>query len=350
MPTNYTATPGNAPATNTLPSDLDDATAESVNLALRAAADNLMGLAAIKANANTFAQPQTIDFTASDSPMIRTTKRATDDTTNASSRWKLILELPSLGTRLVRLYVGTDPTAGAIAITVNAWWHVPGSLNWRQDDTGQPSFALLVIGETLTVSHQIAGASAWSAWPTNAGDATLGGNLSAANVFASNTSTATQGFATPGTTGGYAYAPLKTRPASIMPTGVVCIGGHNLGQNLIANGTRAYVFLSVSLPSNATAGDIEIIHYQDTTTSSTFELMECTVDFTTPGPMTYAIPADDTSTRVTTTGWHKTTISIGFSFDPTKEYRLRWEPGSGADMVAGVQMINWQDNGPYNDL
>lgn len=170
MPTNYTPVPGNAPATNTFPSDLDDADAESVNKALRAAADNLMGLAAIKANANTMAGVNTflrgivIDEPSASTPLLKTTLASTKDS-NPSNAWQPIIESEN-----VRLYTGDNAGAatGGMALTYNAKW-VPANNRWEAQVSAHNAVALIMnygdIYVTAQKSQVTGGPANWAAWP-----------------------------------------------------------------------------------------------------------------------------------------------------------------------------------------
>jgi hypothetical protein len=339
MPTNYTPVPGNAPAVITLPSDLDAASAESVNLAFRALADNMMGLTAILDQPNEFTgAPIIVNVTNAETAALVTQTIAADDA-NAANIWKAVLGF-NVGSYYVNIYVGRDGAAEQFIFAVNGVWNAVTQV-WIADDHLHPSLALILSVDGARISHRGAGFGSWTTWPTTSGDLSLGGTLFAAAA-------AVVGDIAAGT-GNFAYAPARVR-TSMMPTGVVCAGGHNGGNGeVLTNGSRSYVYFSLNLPSNSPGGTIEIVHHQSTATPSVFRLEVITCNFAAPAACSSAWIG--TATGPTASGYYKATIDLTLlTFDQTKEYRLQWYPGDAADAVEGIRMVAWEDNGPFNDL
>lgn len=165
MPTNYTPVPGNAPATITLPSDLDDANAESVNLAFRAVEDNLMGLAALKAATNVFtAAGQEVQNNDAYNAAWVVVKDALNDT-NAGNLWKNILEAKVAGCDgRMRLYTGKVTVLGQIILVFNAKWDTANQ-RWFPDDTGFASIGLQFEENAgLRLGRRAPGAGTWTDW------------------------------------------------------------------------------------------------------------------------------------------------------------------------------------------
>lgn len=203
MPTNYTPVPSNAPATITLPSDLDDADAESVDLAFRALSDNLMGLAAIKGNANTFTGANTFNGTTafndaitlenitatlneqkftdndSDAAVLWFQKDAGDDS-HFGNIWKHIAQAEIKGTTAsFHLYSGDAASTGQFILVYNAGWS-PGAQHWTANDTSKVSLALQFEGTGVRVAKRASGPGTWTSWTSfAAGDLTAGGNITA---------------------------------------------------------------------------------------------------------------------------------------------------------------------------
>lgn len=134
------------------------------------------------ANSNTFtAAPQKVSVTDNGLACLQIDESSLDDLTYPGNGWKLIEQLAAdQANRKVRRYSGGNDASGLLAETVNAFWHVSDS-HWRSDDPSKASYARFIVAEgtvlaTRSAAENTAGNS-WSAWPTNEGNLTLGGDV-----------------------------------------------------------------------------------------------------------------------------------------------------------------------------
>lgn len=357
MSTTYTPNPANAPATITLPSDLDDASAESVNSPFRAIADNLMGLAALKAASNVFtAGPQIVDITDNEVAMIETSKGSLDDASvGGTNAWKLLGNFKCVGTRGFRIYSGGVDATGLMAIVVNAHWHKSDS-KWRQDDAANDSYAFWLNG-SFYFSRKNAGAAAWSAWPTTAtGEVVIANSLTVADIFALNTVHATQSMFAGAD---FKYSPAKPR-TKILATSTATVATLNGGNgDLLADGTRDFIWVPFCFPEGSEVYNIEIVHTQASATPSEFTLYQRIVDWTavagasqtavTPTAVSGGAVVGSSMVAVGSAIRQLTVFTVsGHVFNSDYEYQLKWHPGSGTDSVQGMRAVNWQDHGPAN--
>jgi hypothetical protein len=311
--------------------------------------------AALVGAANVFTQSQTIDIANDPSvPLITTSKTAHDYTTNPTNGWKLILDPPMDSTRRLRFFAGANDSSGAFALTQNAHWRLSDS-KWEADDSGKASVALLFFGDQVQVSSRgLPNTGTWSVWPTNLGDLTLGGSLSAlGGLFGASGLSSTGAIST---AADYAYGPLKLRTSIINLAD--CSGDvvRNTDGSISVTATGKAA-IKVRLPKNATYGDIEIMHEQTTADGNLFGLVtRRAADWTTPAgpsvstPVTAAGPAAiHTTTPVVTT-----LATAGMTFDTSQdEVEIVWQLGNvaaTANKILQIRMVNWQDNGPRNDL
>lgn len=250
MPTNYTPVPGNAPATITLPSDLDDADAESVNLAFRAIADNLMGLAALKAAANVFTlNQQEVSNNDASTPAWVVNKDAGSGG-DAANMFKNILEakIANMSGR-VRFYSGRTTGVGHAIFTINAAWDTTNH-RWFADDTGFDSIGLqFEQGMGIRLASRAPGAGTWTDWSTltlgditagrhvfagdhlvAGGDCNVGNDLNCTNAVIAGTTVTATGAVRTGSNFNFLSAPTTSFPVSIFDAiGVDDGSGSHLG-------------------------------------------------------------------------------------------------------------------------
>lgn len=345
MPTTYTPVPGNAPATYTLPSDLDDADAESVNLTFRAAIDNLMGLTALLAQQNTFtAGPLEVDVNDSTIAAL-VTRRTTDDDSHSGNKWKAVLgfALGGGGGSYVNVYAGKIGGAQQFAIVLNAVWSTSAQ-NWSKDNTGADSIALLMsISGSVQISRKAAGTGTWTDWPTD--DGVLNVDTVSSNLVSTGTASASGGFYTPGSTGDFNYAPVKLRN----PMPVPLSGGtsHFSGSNgeKFTFGDTSHIHIPLRLPENAGGCDVEIMFNQSSSAQSTYRISRYDADWTTPGSLSETDVVSATTPAVS--GYNKLTLTLS-SIHVGSEYRIVWVPGAAADNMVAARVTSLNDNGPRN--
>lgn len=256
MPTNYTPVPGNAPATITLPSDADDADAESVNVAFRAIADNLYGEAAIKANPNTFTRGQVIDTTSASEGLIKTNLPSTKDS-NPSNAWQPLIE--SLADD-VYVYSGDNPAAalGGFAVTYNAKW-VPANNRWEAQNSAHNAYMFSLnygnIYASAVKSQATGGPANWATWPAFGspnlvGDMYLGRNMHVGgDVIGSDN----------GIFSGAVSAPFFDYPSPQPKSTILFPEGGNQSStlfNILQPG--AYAIYRITVPTGATLGEVTV--------------------------------------------------------------------------------------------
>lgn len=305
--------------------------------------------AALKTAANIFTNaPQEVSVDDAEAAALVQRKTCRDDP-NSGNVWKNFLGSNVGGdSGYVNIYAGDKAGEAQFIIAINAVWSTAAQM-WSQDDATSASFALLFHQSTgLRTSKKAIGASPWATWPNNAGgDVSLGGDLTAFAAFL-QTCSAAFGFTVPAT-GDYSYAPARTR-TSVLGGGFARAGGHNGGNGALStDGSRAFCYVDLHNPSNATMGTFEAIHFQNTTTPGVFHLAERTIPWGAPAAATeiYLV----TYTGPGTTGYKLASMDLsGVTFDPDKEYRIIWHPGDAGDSVEGWRMVDWQDVGPVNTL
>jgi hypothetical protein len=350
MPTTYTPVPSNAPATITLPSDLDDATAESVNVAFRAIADNLMGLAALKSASNTFTRMQSIEIADNpDEPLISTTRTPHNYIANTANPWKRLTGFATgggAGGRQASLYIG-DGTQGLFAIVVNAYWRLTTQL-WRQEDASVASHALIITTAGIKYHLQTAGHADWSTWPFT------GASMLLDSVFASSLSAT--GDVTAGGTSWAGASFLYNSPITRTHTPIPILNGSDIqldtaSGDFIPNGAitaterRRFVF---RLPHGATMNGIEVVHYQNTSTGNGFFLYQRTSNYASPGAVSPTL-IGSVGVGAASTGYKMTTVPTGsHTIDGTKDYVLEWAPQDAGDRIQAARVITWSDLGPAN--
>jgi hypothetical protein len=294
--------------------------------------------------ANTFTQKQTIDVDPS-VPLLTTTKTAFDTTPTSTNGWKLELQFPTDGSgRNVSFYVGANDSSGMFALVVNAVWSVVAS-RWNQENTAKASFAIMSINEELFVSSQPLGTAHWSGWPTNRGDVSIGGALSALSLHSTNDTSV-------GSAGNFTYAPLRLRTNVIkLANAVGTVLRATDGSIQLSTGTGRVAW-PVNVPSGMQWGDIQIMHTQSSTTGDIFGIVQRSApDWITPALPTYSTPV--TATGPSASGLCVTTLSTsGMIFDnASDELEIVWALGNVADTgnkIIAIEMANWQDTGPSN--
>jgi len=334
MPTTYTPNPNNDPTTYQLPSDLDAATAESVNVALRALADKgahdwytFAKLALV----NIFSRGQVIDATNSEEPLVKSTKYPTDDPANGANKWKRILEVPTNGSTTLALYAGSDPTDEHWAIVYNAWWSV-GDQAWHQGDGTRDSFALLHRGRDITWRIQPAGTAAtWTQWPGTVPVGQPVGNVA--------------------TLGEYVYALKKPRTTYL---NLYSAAGYNVlfdGFNgrVVANDT-GFISWPINLPPDAVILSIGVKASIYTPTDS-FQLIRRSPGsfdlFTGNTAAAEAILSTATASSVTSgLTVFLLPLGSGISVQESDCLLLRWVPHN-TNVVDAIR-IDWLDPGPRN--
>lgn len=347
MPTTYSANPANAPATYTLPSDLDDATAESVNVVFRALADNLVGLTALLNQQNTFtAAPLEVDVNDSETAAL-VTRRTTDDDSHSGNVWKAVMgfALGGGGGSYVNIYAGKIGGPQQFAIVLNAVWDT-STQTWSKDNTGADSIALLMsLTGSVQISKKPAGSGTWSTWPTNSGVINVN-SFVGADVTASDVVSAVNGFFTPGSTGDFTYAPVKIRLPIAVPLGdgsnnFVIATGSEYGAKTGSSGVQQY---PLRFPENCGGATVEIMFKQSSAATSFFEVTKYTSDWT---AKTISSTSVDSGTTPAASGVNTLTLNVS-TIIAGAEYRLRWAPGATADLLFAVRVTSMLDNGPRN--
>lgn len=344
MPTTYTPVPGNAPATYTLPSDLDDADAESVNLTFRAAIDNLMGLTALLGQPNTFtAGPLEVDVNDSTVAAL-VTRKSCDDDIVSGNKWKAVLgfKLGGGGDSYVNVYTGKIGGDQQLAIVLNAVWNTTPQ-NWSKDNNAADSIALLMsISGSVQISRKAAGVGTWTTWPTN--DGVVNANaFEGASVTATAAVSAATGFFTPGTSGDYNYSPVKLRQPMPVPMAGGQGGFNGAGERVA--GAAPYIPFPIRFPEGCGGGTVEVMFSQATSSPGLFRISKYTADWTSPGAITETTV--DSAATPSVAAFGVVTLSVS-SVTTGAEYRLVWTPGNAVDAVEAIRVTTLLDNGPRN--
>jgi hypothetical protein len=336
MPTTYTPNPNNDPATYQLPSDLDAATAESINAAVRALADknaHAYQVFAQLAQANVFTRGQVVDEVDAGIALVATTNYPSDHPGSPGNRWKLIFAQPTNGASSVGFYAGGDPVRGHWAIVYNARWIV-SSQQWQQQHTGRDSFALIQEGRGLSWRIQPEGQSAgWLDWPTDLGPSIPSANFSAAGEFN--------------------YVEPKPRTTYVKmgsaAGGSVTWSGFN--RQVVPTSSGSYIWWEIDLPPDAVllsaavrvgiTSPPDVFHLtsrnagtwnllSSNTNSAEAELLTINAGSATAGPavLPFAIPPG------------------GITVSDGQQLAIRWTPHTG-NYVDGIR-LDWLDPGPRN--
>jgi hypothetical protein len=338
MPTTYTPNASNDPATYTLPSDLDNATAESVNAVLRSIADkahHAYQVFAQLAAANTLTARNTYSITDAAEPSVLTSVMASDDA-NVGNKWKCFRRhrvASSPANSYVREWFGITGGSGEAiyAITLNSYW-VPASAHWEQDTSSYGSFALMLHSSIGTItSYVAAGAGTWSAWPTS-------------------TPISFGGLKTPGpvSAGDFTFVQDKQRMLNLSAPsarggGVVDSGSGNLSLNDLG-----YCWWRIQLPHGSTLGNMEIKHYQSGASGCTFQLYIKDALWGSPSSAPSLTPGTSVTAN-STIGYKVTTLSSsGITIDNAYERFLVWKPIDTLNQFVSAR-LPWFDRGPGRD-
>lgn len=360
MPTNYTPVPGNAPAVITLPSDLDDADAESVNLAFRAVEDNLMGLAALKAAANVFtANQQEVSSNDASTPAWVVTKDSGSGG-DAANFFKNIGEykIANMSGKW-RFYSGRTTGPAHAAVTCNAAWDTTAH-RWFADDTGFDSIALLFEqGTGLRLSRRAAGAGTWTDWSVQTsgsfvaqGDLACNGNVAtASNVTATLDITAGANviaggeFNYPSTKSRVTIVPLQA--ATSTGASVRAAGG---AWELPAN-TRIEV--PISLPNGAT---IDAVHFGVEAIGASADwqgdVYKVSPNYSTGGLGSLTSIASGGTTGTVTSGSEPDLVTMSGGGETVNNATtfyyvfIACAVGSVSSLLAGAVRVFWHDPGP----
>jgi hypothetical protein len=319
MPTTYTPNAANNPATYTLPSDLDNASAESVNVAFRALADKAAHAASVFAQlgtANTFTGQQTINDTNGFLEIA------------GSARWKLMVSghcgvTDGSQEGEVRYYAN-DPTLGDPyygAITCNAYW--TGSI-WRQQADTVGSTAILFRSTGFDFGYKGPGSSDWSSWPQGTG------TINALAILANS----------------HLFSSAKTRTMELTPANKV--GGtivDTFTGSLLNDG--GYAWFRLQLPLGAVITRIDIKHYQNTSSADAFVVVSKDVKWS-AATTTPTLSDGATATVDTSTGWKISSITTSSSINLLNEKFLVWRPVDNANLFAAAK-VTWTDVGPERE-
>lgn len=372
MPTTYTPNPASNPATVTLPSDLDNASAESVNAALRAIADRsayVYTKAALLAQANIFtAGPQEVHVTNSATAALVTRTTAADDA-NAANVWKAVLGFKIAGPtgRYVNAYVGRrieDSGQGDFIIVTNAEWN-PSTQLWSLIDAAWGATAINISVGGLFWSGKAPGASPWPSWPNAAatdpfgrveigGRTRIWGSLIAEEDFVSQgdiTGLADISGTGDVTSGGdFIYSPTKSRLPMPIP-----ISGGTFDFSIAADPTYSAAkapsgsqrkYFPVRLPDTSGGCTVEVMFNQATASQSEYRIEKIDPDFT---ALSISVTTVVSGLTPAASGVNKLSLVIPFVL-ASAEYRLAWIAGNVSDLLYAARATSLQDNGPRNTL
>lgn len=361
MPTSYTPNSANNPATITLPSDLEPASAESVNAAFRAVADrgaHLGTLAALLAQANVFtASPQEIRVNDASVAAILVDKTAADDShATGANKYKLILSSNIGGSAgYANLYCGVkDGSTYQYVIALNAAW----------DTTNQRWFSYSTVDDTLgllfsqtggvIISRRPAGVGTWTNWPLNSGAIAAGGLINAGSDINSGGAIAAVGSITSGSNvfavGDFIYSPTHTRLPMSIP-----LSGGTFDFSAAADPTYSAAkapsgsqrkYFPLRLPQNCGSVTIEVMFNQFSASQSTYLIEKINPDFT---GLSLTVTTVDTALTPAASGVNKLSLAIA-SVALSAEYRLAWICGNVSDLLYAARATSMHDNGPLNTL
>jgi hypothetical protein len=329
MPTTYTPNDASNPATITLPSDADGATAESVNAALRALGDKsafAVATRAALAALNTFTRGQIINPPTEVEALLSSSRFPGQLTVD--NRWSLIAKFNIEASTTLRMYTGGLSGVGRLAWTINAHWNIDDQL-WELEDSGSPAAAILWNVHTFTVHNVASGTSPFLAWPATPSAGTEG---------------------TIRAVGEFRYASAKNRIRTIplaTVSGLYSVSGADGSVGTFTIGDHSYIRWPIRLPPGAVLQKISVLHFIDASAVETFKLTRRrqTWDEGSPttAPETVLFSADsDTSTGAKIT----TMVTSGTAVDRYDDLSLLWIPsGILFNNVHGI-IVEWADQGP----
>lgn len=175
MPKNLIENASSYPATVTVPEggDTHATLAESIEAIAQALADRTAWLKAILGRANVWTWTQLWDTAQNPDVGIFESARTplecnVTGTPAPANPWRRICKLPTgmVPGMNVALYWGIGAEFGYLLATYNAYWR-PHNQRFRQEVASEPSFALLVTGESVSMVRVPAGTADWSEWNTH---------------------------------------------------------------------------------------------------------------------------------------------------------------------------------------
>ena len=324
MPTTYTPNASNDPATYTLPSDLDNATAESVNVAFRALADKAAHaysvFAQLAAPVNTFTGQIKVN-----------TPTATDHAFEVlgSGRWRPLLVahcgFTYLGEETELRYYVNDPTAGGGAyfgaITCNAVYDTV----WKQQSNFLPSTAILFKSTGVDFSFMPSGSADWASWPQGAGD------IHCSYLYPTND---------------IQWAANKTRTMYLTPAQAQGAGGIETGNGDLVTSSGSFAWWRIQLPVGASVTRVDIKHSQSVATGDRFDLATRNPNFSAPtsAPSWSLIPGSSAATD-SSTGYKVSSIVHTEIVSASTELYLLWRPIDNACQFSSAK-VTWSEGGP----
>ena len=324
MPTTYTPNASNDPATYTLPSDLDNATAESVNAALRALADKNAHAYQVFAQllaSNTFNGTQKIDTPAPTDHAIEVL---------GHGRWRPLLvahtNISYLGEEAELRYYVNDPAGGGGAyygaIVCNAVYSFGGI--WQQQANAFGSTAILFRSTGFDFSYMPPGSADWSTWPQGSGE------VYAKYVYALNE---------------FRYINALTRTMYLTPA--QARGGDFIdsGTGNLTISSGSYVWWRIQLPVGASITRVDIKHNQSISTPDRFELATRDAQFTAPSSApTWTAVVGGAASVDTSTGYKVSSIVHTQLISASTELFLLWRPIDNGCTFCSAK-VTWTDPG-----
>jgi len=328
MPTTYTPNATNNPSTITLPSDLDNATAESVNAALRALGDKsafAIATRAAIAAVNEFLHGQVIDPPTENEAALVCHRYPGQIT--SGNRWALVFEFDIESSRSLRMYTGALGGVGRMAWTINARWNVTDQL-WELPDAGGQAAAILWTTTDLTFHNVPIGTTPFLSWPTTGSDSNAG-SLRAVGEFR--------------------YATTKTRVRTIPVSsfsGPASASGADGSIGTTTVGDHSYIRWAIRIPPGAVLQKINVMHFIDSSAVETFKLTRRRTVWDPGSPST---PPESVLTSVdsdSSTGTHITSITTSTAVGRDDELCLLWVPSGALFNNVNAISVEWADQGP----
>lgn len=326
MSTTYNPNASNNPTSFTLPSDLDQATAESVNSPLRDLADKAAYALATRAALslkNTFTRGQQFEPTDEGEPLIDTGRYPGSVT--ADNRWAQVMKLRVENDRNVRMYVGGLQGVGRLAFVLNCYWDVENQL-WQIEDSDAEGSAVIWKDNSFSIYNVAAGTFPFLNWP----------NTGTQAEFRSMSE--------------YKYLTPKSRVRTIPLAS--CSGPHSIlsGNGAVwvgTGGVASHIRWPIRLPPGAAIQRIKIQHSIDESASETFRFTRRRPTWDTGSlahPTESWLATIESSSDV---GVHITTIEAsGYVVDKYDDLSLVWVPSAlSGNIVEGIS-IEWTDPGP----
>lgn len=330
MPTNYTPNAGNNPSSISLPSDLDAATAESVNVALRALGDKsafAVATSAAIASMNTFTRGQVVNPNVENEAILACSNFPSDIT--ADNRWLLLFKFNIEENRTLRMYTGGLTGIGRMAWTLNAHWSVTNQ-EWELEDSGANASAIIWRGDNLSVYHAAAGSSPFASWPTTTDSGGEVGSLRCAGEFR--------------------YLNPKTRFRTIPVThacGPISVSGADGSVGAAVLGVHNYIRWPIQLPPGAVFQRVKVMHSVAESAAETFRITRRRTVWDEGDPVEPAESVLATQASSSSNGSQITTISApGTSVDRYDELSLLWEPAAVLHGNVNSILVEWLDQGP----